>query len=143
MLNESLNKLLELNRTQKRAIQLVTDTLIILFSFVLAMVLRLEGFAGLRDPQVWQAMVVVIPASLFVFVRLGFYRAVIRFITLRAVRAILIGVLISACLLFAVSEVLNLPVPRSVPAIYALVALVILGGTRIVMRRLFRRPGGA
>ncbi|WP_245964180.1 polysaccharide biosynthesis protein [Roseovarius spongiae] len=121
----------------------MADSAILVFSFLLAMFLRLEGDDYLTHGGVWLAIGLTVPVSLLIFVRLGFYRAVIRYISMRAVRAIMIGVFASAVILFAVSQLLSLPVPRSVPAIYGLTALCLIGGTRMVMRRLFRNSAGA
>ena len=139
MLQRNITRMLELNRAQKRVIQLLADSAIILFSFVMAMFLRLEGLNFLRDPDVWVAVGVLLPVSLVIFIRLGFYRAVIRYISLQALKAIVIGVLGSAAALFIASQLFVLPIPRSVPAIYALLALCLLGGLRMAMRGLFRR----
>ncbi len=143
MLDVSLTRLLGLKRTQKRTIQLIADSVILLFSYCVAMLLRLEGFGFVADPYGWLAILVTLPISLLIFVRLGFYRAVIRYISMRAVRTIIIGVLASAVILFVVSQIFSLPIPRSVPAIYALVALCLIGGTRMMMRRLFRMSSGS
>ena len=139
MIERLLLKLLQLERGHKRAIQLFADSIIILISFAAAMLLRLESLAFLGDAQVWAALGVLLPVSLLIFVRLGFYRAVIRFITVNAMRAIFVGVFASAAALFIISQTFGLPIPRSVPAIYALLAMCFLGGVRVAMRRLFGR----
>jgi FlaA1/EpsC-like NDP-sugar epimerase len=133
--------LLGLDRGRKRLVQVIADIAIMMVSFAAAMVLRLESFAPLADPSIWLALAVTLPISLYTFIRLGFYRAVIRYISLRAAQTVAIGVLFSAVALFLVSQLLNLPVPRSVPVIYALLATCLLGGIRMVMRRVFGRTG--
>ena len=137
MLEKGIIRLLRLNRGHKRMIQLIADAVIILFSFAAAMFLRLENLTFLKNPDIWITVGILLPFSLCVFVRLGFYRAVIRYISLKAVQTIMIGVLASAVALMVVSHVLEVPIPRSVPAIYSLLALCLLGGLRMTMRRLF------
>lgn len=143
MLNASLTKLLTLQRVYKRAIQLLADSAIILASFVAAMYLRLETTKFLFEPEVWLAVGILLPTSLLIFVRLGFYRAVIRYISTTALKTIIVGVSVSAIVLFMLSQLFGLPVPRSVPAIYSLLALFSLGGVRVAMRSLFRRPNAS
>ena len=142
MIETILLRLLQLERGQKRAVQLLADSVIILVSFFSAMFLRLESVAFLSDSKVWIALGVLLPVSLMIFIRLGFYRAVIRFITVKAMQSIMIGVFASAVALFVVSQAFGLPIPRSVPAIYALLAMGMLGGVRVIMRRLFGRQKG-
>ena len=42
--------------------------------------MRLESFDFLTDGRVWLVMIPVLPITLYFFVRLGFYRAVLRYI---------------------------------------------------------------
>lgn len=112
---------------------------IITFSFGLAMTLRLEKVEFLFEFEVWIALLVLVPTTLMVFLRLGFYRAVVRYISTRAMETIAIGVLFSALILFSISQLFGLTIPRSVPLIYALLAFVIIGGVRFALRALVER----
>lgn len=134
-----LKNLFELERGSKRSIQIVADAMLVSSSFALAMALRLDGLSFAYNPDVWVALLVILPATLLIFIRLGFYRAVIRYISTKAVETIAIGVTFSALTLFAVSQVFGLPIPRSVPAIYALLAFVSVGGVRFALRALVER----
>lgn len=136
MLSKALNHLFRLSRTQKRLIQLAVDTLLITVSFVLAMFLRLDSWAFLSNPKVWWVVPVVIPVSLFVFMRLGFYRAFIRYMSMQAAVAIGAGVFVSMVVMMVVNYLMLLPVPRSVPVIYAMMALLTIGGIRMLLRGL-------
>ncbi len=143
MFDVSLNRLLKLSRMQKRAVQLGADSAVILTSFLLAMFLRLEGVGFLTSTGVWIAILITLPVSLLVFNWHGFYRTVIRYISLQSMRPILIGVAVSALTLLIVSQVLILGVPRSVPAIYGLLLFCLVGGVRMVMRSLLLRLTGS
>ena len=131
--------ILELSRGIKRIIQLFVDTVMISVSFAIAMALRLDGFEFASNPDVWLALATILPATLVIFVRLGFYRAVIRYISTKAIETILIGIIFSSLILFAVSQVFGLPIPRSVPAIYALLAFISIGGVRFGLRIIVER----
>ncbi|APX92730.1 nucleoside-diphosphate sugar epimerase [Halomonas sp. 1513] len=134
-----LKKLFSLPRRSKQAIQLLADSFLIVASFFTAMLLRLDSIRFLSDPAVWMALPVVVPVSLVIFMRLGFYRAIIRYMGLKAFQAVMAGVMGSALTLGVVSSVFNLPVPRSVPFIYIMLALMTIGGVRLALRLLYQR----
>lgn len=136
MQHQLANWLVGLSLGQKRFIQLCTDTVLIALSLVVAMLLYHESLRFLVEVTFWWMLVVVIPVSLVCFVKLGFYRAVVRYITSRAYKTIIAGVLFSTLLLGLVSGISETRVSPSVLVIYALLALVSIGGLRIFMRRM-------
>lgn len=126
--------LLGISRAKKRALQLAADTVALVCVFIAAMFLRLDSTAFMRSPSVLVALLPVVPLSLLVFVKLGLYRAVIRYIAGHALVAIMTGAAASGVLLSVTAMLLDLPVPRSVPVIYALLTFVALGGMRFAFR---------
>ncbi|QOR38936.1 polysaccharide biosynthesis protein [Billgrantia diversa] len=134
-----LQSLFRLPRRQKRTIQLVVDCVLIAASFLLAMLLRLEDWAPLVEVRTWMALLIMIPLSLAIYVRLGFYRAVIRYLGPKAIRAVVIGVVVSALSLPLASYLFALGIPRSVPFIYAMLALLTIGGVRFGLRAIYLR----
>lgn len=134
-----LQPLFSLPRRTKRLIQLAADVVLITLSFVLAMLLRLDSFAFLGQPRVWIVLPVMVPVSLLIFIRLGFYRAVIRYMSVKATSTVVLGVLGSALTLGLINYLFQLPVPRSVPFIYALVAMFTIGGVRFGLRGIYMR----
>ena len=83
-------------------------------------------------------------ASVPVFARLGLYRAVVRFIGARVLLAVLAGVTVSVGLLLFVNELLlGQGVHISTFAIYWALALIYVGGSRLLARALIqvRRAG--
>ncbi|MGL6212554.1 nucleoside-diphosphate sugar epimerase/dehydratase, partial [Billgrantia desiderata] len=134
-----LQSLFRLPRRQKRTIQLMVDCVLIAASFLLAMLLRLESWTPLSEASTWLALLVLIPLSLAIYVRLGFYRAVIRYLGPKAIRAVVVGVVVSALSLPLVSYLFALGIPRSVPFIYAMLALLTIGGVRFGLRAIYLR----
>ena len=132
-----LKPLFHLSRRTKRIIQLLADSVLIAFSFLLAMLLRLDSWAPLFMAKTWLVLLFMVPVSLLIFVRLGFYRAIIRYMNTKAIRVISAGVVGSALSLALTSYLLNLPVPRSVPFIYAMIAFITIGGVRFGLRALY------
>lgn len=133
-----LVRLLSLSRIQKRLLQITTDSFLIVGSFILAMGLRYDSFFFLSDQRIWIAIGLTLPVTILVFAITGFYRAVIRYISSRAFMTIGRGIAVSAVFLFIVSQLFTLAVPRSVPGIYAMIALISVGGLRFFLRELFR-----
>jgi FlaA1/EpsC-like NDP-sugar epimerase len=116
-----------------------TDTVLLAVSFALSMVLRTESLTFLTDPRVWAALVAALPVTLVLFVKLGFYRAVIRYMGLKALVTILNGVVASAIVLSGMTLWLDLPVPATVPALYAILSLCTVGGVRFALRAIYQR----
>ncbi len=135
-LSGMLVRLINMSRTGKRVLQVAVDGILLLAAFVVSMWLRLDSFGFLDDPAVWLAMVPVLPVSLLLFVGLGFYRAVIRYIAARALATILMGAVLSGMMLSLTAYLAGLPIPRSVPLIYTVLTFLCIGGVRFGFREL-------
>ncbi|WP_136634307.1 nucleoside-diphosphate sugar epimerase/dehydratase [Pseudooceanicola onchidii] len=129
----------KLSRTTKVAIQAVADILLVIVCYLTAMALRLDALAFVARDGIWGPLAVVLPVTLFVFLRLGLYRAVVRYISTRALRTVLFGVVLSAVALAISARAMDAPVPRSVPIIYAVLLFLSVSGVRFLIRSLFRR----
>ena len=127
-------------RRSKIYLQLAFDSVLIAFSFIAAMALRLESFAFLGRPQLLLTLGLTILVTLVVFRQLGLYRALVRFLTGRVLIAVGKGALVSAIILYAAGLLLNVGLPRSVPIIYAVLVFLSVGGLRFVARHFFRSP---
>lgn len=135
-----LARMIDLNRSFKRAIQMAVDSILIVFCFLGAMVFRLESIEFAANPQIWITLAPVMILTVLAFAKLGLYRSIIRFISTQAIRSIAVGGVFSAIVLLLVSQLLSAPVPRSVPVIYALLLLLVIGGVRFVMRGVLQKP---
>src|SRR3984885_15142585 len=83
----------------------------------------------------WPAYVAVVAVSTPIFVRMGLYRAVIRFLGHKAVFAVAFAVFLSGVLLGAVGFWLRIPaLSWSVVTIYSCLALLYVAGSRVVVR---------
>lgn len=132
-----LSMLFGMSRTSKRVIQITTDVVLITVSFLGAMWLRLDSFKFLAQPGAWLALPIVVPISIALFIKLGFYRAIIRYLGLKATQTILIGIIASSTVLGLTVVLFHLPIPGSVPFIYAMLALITVGGVRFGLRHLY------
>ena len=125
-------------RRTKRAVTLGYDVLGILGSIYLALLLRLDTFdipieSGAEEIA---SISVTIFVSIFCFVRMGLYRAILRYMAGHAIMTLVTGISLSAVVLAASSYYFQSFIPRSVPIIYAFVALIILGAPRLFIRSL-------
>ncbi|WP_371347715.1 polysaccharide biosynthesis protein [Ancylobacter sp. IITR112] len=134
-----LNYLVGLSRAKKRAVLSLVDAALLAMSFFLAMALRLDGFTPALAPPSWLAFVIVLPFTLLLFRVMGLYRTVVRHVAGRTVRVLAYGLAISALALLFVASGLGLFLPRSVPAIYWLLAMGLLGGARFGLRAVYRQ----
>ncbi|KZN44392.1 polysaccharide biosynthesis protein [Pseudoalteromonas luteoviolacea] len=133
------NSVLRAPRSKKRLLTLIIDTLFIVSAFWLSLIVRLDSIEPLFEIGNWLLLSIVLPCSLFAFVNLGLYRAVLRYVGAHAVGAIVIGTLISTIVLVLVSFFTNVDVPRTMPVIYAWLLILSVGGSRIMVRAMVGR----
>lgn len=133
---EFLQFLFSLKRSQKRLVSVAVDSVFLLFAFWFALLVRLDSAEVLLKAQYWGLIALTIPISIAAFIRLGLYRAVLRYIGSHAFTAIVAGVLVSTVALVLLAYYGEVDLPRTVPFIYAAFALVFVGGARSLMRSL-------
>ncbi len=127
----------QLSRRKKQLIALFTDAVMLPVALWSALALRL----GEISPSVahfWPAFVTSALICIPVFVRLGLYRQVVRYMDNHALLAVVKGVTITAIGISAVAYMAKLPgFPRSVPIIFWLISFAYVGGTRFAVRGYF------
>ncbi|MCL1044159.1 polysaccharide biosynthesis protein [Shewanella electrodiphila] len=131
-----LQRLFRLERSQKRLVSIAIDTVFLSFAFWAALLVRVDDVSVLLNTNNWALLATIIPFSILAFAKLGLYRAVLRYMSLQALTAILLGVVASTVTLVFVSYFTDATLPRTVPIIYAAFALVFVGGTRALVRSL-------
>ncbi len=137
MLFRDLEPIFRLPLPLKQAVKIGVDAIAIAVAYIAALFLRVESFAFMPLPGIWIALAITLPISLFVFVRLGLYRAVIRFSGLGLLRTITLCAGFSAALLLASTVVFQLGLPRSAPFIYMPLLIGLMSGPRLLLRTLF------
>ena len=122
-----------LSRRRKQAIAMAIDGVMLPFALACSLVVR-HGHWQLDWPQFWPAFAVTL-LCVPVFARVGLYRHIIRYMGSQAFMVIAKGVAIIATLLLAVAFMVQLAdFPRTVPFVFALLALVYVAGTRFLVR---------
>jgi FlaA1/EpsC-like NDP-sugar epimerase len=97
---------LNLSRFEKRAVAVATDLFSIPFAFVVALLLHF-GMADIAGPMKYTWLVFASPLiAIPVFLAMGLYRAVIRYIDYQIVRTIFVGAILSVVALTLLGRVL-------------------------------------
>lgn len=131
--------LLQLPRSIKRIVSVAIDVSVLLFALMMAYGLEF----GPRIPPAWGLWLllylVIALTSTLVFIKLGLYRAVVRYVSTRALLQVLVGVLFSTLILVLGLFVLNLRLPANAIINFSLISLLLIGGARVAMRELYQR----
>ncbi|WP_411358941.1 polysaccharide biosynthesis protein [Pseudidiomarina salilacus] len=134
-----ITTLLQLPRAAKRAVSVVVDIGAITVALMLAMVLSRDVLVPEYLARWFGVLVWLVIVSIAVFVKLGLYRAVVRYVSVRAFGMVLTGALLSTGFLWALTEAFNVNLPATGIVNYGLTALLIIGGSRFAMRELYHR----
>lgn len=135
-MRSQMEKLLESKRSTKRLISLSYDVCAIAMALYLATCLRLGVFSFDVDYKLLTSWGITTAISIIVFIKLGLYRAILRYMAVPAMVTIGAGVFISGAVLSLSSFYLQSFLPRSVPLIYMFTALTLIGAPRILARQL-------
>lgn len=129
-----IRSILNSSRATKRTITLFIDSLFIVSAFWLALIVRLDSLAPLSKLDNWMLLALLVPTSLFAFINLGLYRAVLRYMNAQALWAIVLGTLITTIALVMFAFFIGIEIPRTMPFIFAWLCLLTVGGSRILVR---------
>lgn len=125
-----------LPRMHKRLISLAIDTLLITFSFFLALAARTGEVSFTVSGPTWLTLLGTLTVTLVAFTKLGLYRAVLRYLTFHALTVVVIGAVISALSITTFAYYFDATVPRTVPVIYMTFLAILCGGARMLVRSL-------
>jgi FlaA1/EpsC-like NDP-sugar epimerase len=125
-----------LPRAYKRAISLLIDSVFIFCAFWLAFLVRLDSFAAFYNETYWRIFVCTLPLSLLVFMKLGLYRAVLRYMNLKMLTAFVGGSIIATLFFVFFSFLFSANTPRTIPFIFMCLCMLLVGGSRLLARSL-------
>jgi len=142
-MNTIFKGILAIPRSAKRSILIAADSLLLIGALWLSFSLRLDNWywpiGGVNNPIVLLVLfapVLAVP----VFTHFGLYRAIIRYLGMRAVWSIVKAVIVYSALWGVVVFLSGVQgVPRSVVLINAMVAVLAVGGSRMFARWLLRK----
>ncbi|MFH0255795.1 polysaccharide biosynthesis protein [Vibrio rumoiensis] len=135
----TLKNLLNIRRREKRIITALYDIAAITISLYAAVAVRLgHTHFQINTPEILSWLVTV-GITIIAFIKLGMYRAVIRYMMVAALGHIFLAVGFSTIALSISSFYFHSFVPRSVPLIFAGFAILTLGGPRILIRNYYHQ----
>lgn len=134
VVDKFIRSVLNAPRAKKRLITLFIDSFFIISAFWLALIVRLDSISPFYNTDNWLLLALLLPTSLFAFINLGLYRAVLRYMNAQAVWAIVLGTLITTTALVLISFFVGITIPRTMPFIFAWLCLLTVGGARILVR---------
>ena len=126
------------HRLKSQGVAFIHDTLVVPAAWMLAGWFRfnLDTIPDKYLESLIAALVIIIPVQAATFVLFGLYRGIWRFASLpdiaRIIKAVLFGVSLSLILIFVLSRAEG--IPRSVPVIYGMLLIMMLGGSRLMYR---------
>src|SRR5690554_4459038 len=140
-----ISTLAGLPRHWKRVVMLSFDTFALSASLWMSFALRYGQWSPPTRPLdfliILSAPLVAIP----IFIRLGLYRAVIRYLPERALwtilRATTLATLCWVLVIFLSQITVSFVVPRSVPILYWALATIAIGGSRFIAKKLLWPSG--
>ncbi|PTP53377.1 nucleoside-diphosphate sugar epimerase/dehydratase [Vibrio splendidus] len=132
-----IRAILNTKRKNKRLISIGYDIFAIALSIYLAIALRLGTYTFELGLDEWVTLLLTISVTIYSFTKLGMYRAVLRYMMFPAVGNIFLAVFISSLTLIMSGFFFHTFIPRSVPFIYAGLAILTLGGPRIIIRSVY------
>lgn len=138
-----IRSILNASRATKRAITLFIDSLFIISAFWLALIVRLDSLAPFSKADNWLLLALLVPTSLFAFINLGLYRAVLRYMNSQALWAIVLGTFITTVSLVLLAFFMGIEIPRTMPFIFAWLCLLTVGGSRVVVRAMIGKMATA
>ncbi|MDR3409569.1 MAG: nucleoside-diphosphate sugar epimerase/dehydratase [Formivibrio sp.] len=128
-----------LPRQAKSLIMVAADTIFLPVSFWLALGIRLDVWHFPVNGIVWWVYFLPVPISLPVFLKMGLYRSVIRYIEERAILTMLQAVSLSVVLFSSAVHFINVSaIPRGALLVFWLLAGVYICASRFFSRYLLR-----
>ncbi|WP_330543976.1 nucleoside-diphosphate sugar epimerase/dehydratase [Aeromonas hydrophila] len=125
-----------LSRTSKRVVSVAVDVILITMTYWGAYWIRLERSWPIDSPHHWALLGLIIFVSIGLFIRLGLYRAVLRYVSFRVLWTILLGAFLSTCFFVLSAFYFDIFLPRTVSVIYLSFLVLLVGGVRLFFRAL-------
>ncbi|WP_235930170.1 polysaccharide biosynthesis protein [Craterilacuibacter sinensis] len=132
--------LLSFSRHHKMALLMLLDTLLLPLALWSAVLLRLGGVWDPKLNPFWWIFLVLPLWVMPIFIKLGLYRAVLKYVDDKLVTTVFSGVSLAVLLLMAVIMMAGItPFPRTSIIIFWVFAMAYIGASRFVLRGLIRR----
>ena len=126
----------ESSRTVKRLITVTVDTAILLIAYWSALFLRLESIDVVLNSAYWLTIITVIPFCILAFIKLGMYRAVLRYVTTSIFWSVIAASATASAAVVVADFFFTTNLPKTVPIIFFALTLSMIGSSRLLVRAL-------
>ncbi|WP_305373373.1 polysaccharide biosynthesis protein [Photobacterium leiognathi] len=126
-------------RIYKRLISIVIDLAFIQVAFWGAFWVRLGSFYPIYSTDNWVVVTLLSAITIFIFIKIGFYRAVLRYMSADSILTIATGILLSTITLVLIAYFNTSELPRTVSIIYFGLLFILSGGARLCVRISFTK----
>lgn len=134
---------LGLSRPLKRSVSVLIDAMLLTVAFWGGYWVRLDMAIPIRSLHHWELLALLIPVTVFIFAKLGLYRAVLRYVGFKVLWTVTLGIFLSTLCLVTFSFFFEIFLPRTVSVIYFSFAILLIGGVRLFFRMLVNRGKGS
>jgi FlaA1/EpsC-like NDP-sugar epimerase len=110
------------------------DFLLLLIAFWGAFWIRMDISAPYTSYEHWKLLACLIAITVFIFIKMGLYRTVLRYVTAKIFVTVLFGMCISTLFLITMAYFSDVFLPRAVPIIYFAFSLLFICGSRLFFR---------
>ncbi|PSU34109.1 nucleoside-diphosphate sugar epimerase/dehydratase [Photobacterium phosphoreum] len=124
-------------RPYKRIISVCIDLVFIQIAFWGAFWTRLGEFEQIYNIAYWYLVSFLSVITITCFIRVGFYRAILRYLSVHAIFTLAIGSLVSSVVFVLATYFFGIWVPRTVAIIYLAYLFILTGGARLSIRVFF------
>ncbi|MCP4956432.1 MAG: polysaccharide biosynthesis protein [Photobacterium aquimaris] len=124
-------------RPYKRAISVFIDLIFIQIAFWGAFWTRLGDFDQTRSIDYWYLGSFISVLTVTCFIRIGYYRAILRYLSVHAIFTLGVGSLVSTVIFVLATYFFGIWVPRTVVVIYLGYLFILTGGARLSVRVFF------
>ncbi len=126
--------LINLPRIVKRLITMTMDIVFIGIAYFGSLGIRYDSSHSFYERNHWYVLSFVLVITLIAFIRLGLYRAVLRFVTIKILKTVLIGTVISLISVLLGAYLIQVTIPRTVTIIYFMILVLLIVGSRLFFR---------
>lgn len=127
---------LTMSRFKKRFVSVTIDVVLLFLAVSVAISISSARDLILSTDHLYLFFVPVFAGTIVTFIKLGLYRAVVRFIGSHALLAVVSGVMFSGMFLFMANQLFRLHLTISSMLNYMFIALMLIGGSRLALRAL-------
>ena len=138
-----LTYFLELSRMLKRVVSVFIDAALLSIAFWGGYWVRLDTDIPIYSLLHWELLAILVPVTVFIFAKLGLYRAVLRYVGFKVLWTVSLGVFFSTISLVMFAFFFGVPLPRTVSVIYFAFAILLVGGVRLFFRMLVNSGRGS